>query len=233
MKKSLLIKGIVTVIATIGIGVGISTAQQPQTAQASTKFSKSELQGPTGYFKSDKAGFAFRWTKIKVSNGGHVRAIIMGDFKAPQLAMVIPVKNSFSKTRRTLYVTYHTVSNGKVGSKNYKLYLYKKTSTTYSAKLTKYKNGRAVNTKGTTYTFTKTKTSPAKSYANLYTKPIIEKSVTDTENAYVEKQYQDALAKGENMEDPAEDSDLQAKIKDAVTTETTKEINTFINSFNS
>ncbi|KRL76993.1 hypothetical protein FC17_GL001448 [Secundilactobacillus paracollinoides DSM 15502 = JCM 11969] len=199
MKKSVLIKGFIAAVATLGIGLGSTALAQPQTAQASTKFSKSELQGPTGYFKSDKAGYAFHWTKIKVSNGGHVRAIMMGDFKAPQLAMVVPVKNSFSKTMRTLYVTYHTISNGKVGKTNYKLSIYKKTSSTYSAKLTKYKSGRAVNIKGTTYTFTKTKSSPAKSYVNTYTKPIFQKSLQDQYEAAVQKQYQDYLAKGENV----------------------------------
>ncbi|KRM73829.1 hypothetical protein [Secundilactobacillus collinoides] len=232
MKKTFLIKGILTLIATIGIGVGFGAVQHPQTAQASTKFSQSELQGPTGYFKSAKAGYAFRWTKIKVGNSGHIRAIIMGDFKAPQLTMVIPVKNSFSKSHRTLNVTYRAVSNGKIGSKNYKLSLYKKTGSTYTAKLTKYKDGRAVNVKGTTYTFTKTKTSPAKSYASAYTKPVIEKLLTNQYNAYVEKEYQDDLAKGENVEDPAESSDLQTQIKDKVATETTKEIKQFVDAFN-
>ncbi|ANZ64560.1 hypothetical protein AYR62_10995 [Secundilactobacillus paracollinoides] len=56
MKKSVLIKGFIAAVATLGIGLGSTALAQPQTAQASTKFSKSELQGPTGYFKSDKAG---------------------------------------------------------------------------------------------------------------------------------------------------------------------------------
>ncbi|WP_054760226.1 hypothetical protein [Secundilactobacillus collinoides] len=65
MKKTFLIKGILTLIATIGIGVGFGAVQHPQTAQASTKFSQSELQGPTGYFKSAKEDMPFAGQKSK------------------------------------------------------------------------------------------------------------------------------------------------------------------------
>lgn len=209
MKLHRLLKGIAAVLVTIGIGATV--LHQPATAHASSVFSKTDVKGPTGYFKSDKAGFAFRWANVKVKSGT-ARVIIMGDFKAPQVAVMLPTKNTITNNRTKFTARFHTLSSaGKVGAKNYYLYLNKKSSTTYTAKLTNYRNGRAVSTKGTTYTFTRTTKNPASTYANKFTKPTITKVFTTAANTEAKAQKTDIT-----------DSDYQAALKKAANTYATK-----------
>lgn len=189
MSNHRLIKETAIILAVISFGS--AALHHPATAHASSVFTKTDVKGPTGYFKSAKAGFAFHWKNVKTSSGT-ARVIVMGDFKAPQVAVMMPTKNTITNNRTKFTANFRTVSStGKVGSKNYKLYLYKKSSTKYTAKLTGYRDGRAVSTKGTTYTFTRTTKNPATSYASAYTKPIVTKLFTTAANTEAKSQNED------------------------------------------
>ncbi len=63
---------------------------------AADTFAKNEISGPKGYFKSDKAQFAFYWKYLK-TNKGVQTVLIFGDFKQPQLQIGMPVLNTISK----------------------------------------------------------------------------------------------------------------------------------------
>jgi hypothetical protein len=110
--------------------------------------------------------------------------------------------------------------------------LYKQSSTKYRGYLT-YQgvNVHQLSTKGTAYTFTKTKTSPATKFAQ-YAKPTLTSYYTDELNANVQKEYQEGIAAGKNYKDPATDSDVQAKIKDTVNTQVASDLVTLAKSFN-
>ncbi|GAA3622141.1 hypothetical protein [Secundilactobacillus similis] len=227
MKKAL--TGIVVTAAAF-VGVTLATIQPAQAS--STKFTASEINKPTGYFNSTKAQYAFHWKTVK-NKKGTVHYLIFGDFSKPALSTgVVSAKYKLSKTHRTLTTTYRAIdSKGNLG-KTYKFTLYKQSSTKYRGYLT-YQgvNVHQLSTKGTAYTFTKTKTSPATKFAQ-YAKPTLTSYYTDELNANVQKEYQEGIAAGKNYKDPATDSDVQAKIKDTVNTQVASDLVTLAKSFN-
>ncbi|WP_418611217.1 hypothetical protein R0206_11195 [Levilactobacillus brevis] len=66
-----------------------------------------------------------------------------------------------------------------LSKKNYTFKLTKKTSTTFSTKVYGTKLNRRLATSGKSYTYTKTKTSPASAYAKKYVKPVMLKKYTE------------------------------------------------------
>ena len=213
------------------MGASIYIAAQTPT-YASTQFSKSEISGPSGYFSSKKAGFSFYWKNLK-TNRGIQTMLVYGDFKAPQLQIAVPTLNKLSKDKHTFLSNYKMVSSkGKLLKQQYYFKMKKLSSTKYQVKLACYNGGRVPSAKGKSFTFTKTKKSPAKSFASAYSKPAFMKKYTDELNQSAQKQYEEQKAKGQNVQDPSTSSEVQSEVKQKATEATNKSLKQFINGFN-
>lgn len=207
---------------TLGLG-GVVALSQPVTASASSKFTGI----PTTYLKSAKAQYAFHWQKVTVGKKTGT-FLIFGNFKTSGVSYAIPTKYKLSKTHRTLTTYYKLLNNkGKVGKATYRMDLYKYSNAHYRVKLNNYKAGLLPSYKGKAYTFTSVKTSPAKTYANKYTKPGLTSAYTTALTNYVQEQYKD----GKTSIDPST-ADAKAQIKTEVDKQVNTTLTSLINSFN-
>lgn len=231
MKKAL--TGLAIAAAAL-VGVTLATTQPAQAS--STKFTANEVNNPTGYFNSTKAQYAFHFKTEKAKVGKKtVKAayLYLGDFKKPSLLKGYVTKYTLSKNRRTLTTTYRIFdTEGNLSNASYKFTLYKQSSTKFKGYLT-YRgvNVHYLSNKGTAYTFTKTKSSPATKFAQ-YAKPALETYYTDQLNASVQKQYQEGIAAGKNYKDPATDSEVQDQIKSKVADYVSNDLTSLAKSFN-
>ncbi|MTV82056.1 hypothetical protein [Secundilactobacillus folii] len=212
----------ILVAATMVIG-GFAAIQQPTVAHASKTFSSI----PGGHFQSAKAQYAFHFQAIKAGNKTGLM-LVFGDFKNASVRYAVPVKSAASKNHRTLNIYYRVESlKGKLGKTNYKMSIYKYSNTKYRVKLYNYKSGLFPSYKGTAYTFKLTKSSPAKTFANKYTKPKLTKSLTAALTQYVAQQY----AAGKASQDP-NDPQVKAAITKAANNTLNKDITALLNSYN-
>lgn len=85
---------------------------------------------------------------------------------------------------------------------------------------------------GKSYTFTKTKISPAKQYANKYSKPVFMNYYTNLLNNNINKQYQKDISEGEQTINPKNDPILQERIKVASILYAQQDIISLVNLFN-
>lgn len=209
-------KNVTKLVLAMALGLGgVVALSQPVTASASSKFTGI----PTTYLKSAKAQYAFHWQKVKVGKKTGT-FLIFGNFKTSGVSYAIPTKYKLSKTHRTLTTYYKLLNNkGKVGKATYRMDLYKYSNAHYRVKLNNYKAGLLPSYKGKSYTFTSVKTSPAKTYANKYTKPGLTSALTSN----TQEQYKD----GKTSIDPS-----TAAAKAQIKTEVDKYLTSLINSFN-
>lgn len=206
---------------TLAVG-GFVVGQQPLSAHASTTFSSV----PSGHFQSAKAQYAFHWQNVKVKKQT-TKVLVFGNFKGASVRYGIPTKYKLSKNHRTLNTYYRLMSlKGNLGKTVYKMSTYKYSNTKYRVKLYTYKNGLLPSYKGKSYTFKLTKGSPAKSFANKYTKPNLTKSLTASLTKYVADQY----AAGKSSLDP-NDAKVKAAITQSANTTTTKNINALVKAY--
>lgn len=209
-------KNVTKLVLAMALGLGgVVALSQPVTASASSKFTGI----PTTYLKSAKAQYAFHWQKVTIGKKTGT-FLIFGNFKTSGVSYAIPTKYKLSKTHRTLTTYYKLLNNkGKVGKATYRMDLYKYSNAHYRVKLNNYKAGLLPSYKGKAYTFTSVKTSPAKTYANKYTKPGLTSALT----SYAQEQYKD----GKTSIDPS-----TAAAKAQIKTEVDKYLTSLINSFN-
>lgn len=201
-------------------------------SSASTTFSSGDISGPSGYFKSARAQFAFHWKNVKTKQGIQT-VLIFGDFQKPQIQTAIPTGNKISANKKTFYSTYRLInSNGKLQPTETSFKIIQLGKNRYQVHIATTGTGRIAKSGGKSYTFTRTKTSPAKTYANAYSKRVLNQRYTNQLNANLEKQYQAAKQKGENIKDPATDPDIQAKVKSTAATATARSIKNIIKAFN-
>lgn len=207
------------------------TALQTPT-QASDTFDKSEISGPTGYFKSDKAQFAFHWKYLK-TNKGVQTILIFGDFKKPQLQIGMPVLNNISKDRTTFTSQYKFVSTkGKLLNQKYYFPMKKISDNAYQVHLAYHNGGRVPSANGKSYIFTKTSKSPAKTYANRYSANSLRKTYTAQLEKSANDQYKKEKAAGKNVANPATNKAVQRRIKTKVNVAVQKSVKQIIKGFN-
>lgn len=208
---------------TVGLGSALAFAQQPTTAQASSKFSSI----PTGYLQSAKAQYAFHWKKVTMGKTtGNI--LIFGNFKSGMVKYAIPTKYKLSKTKRTLTTYYKTISTkGKVSKATYRMDLYKYSTAHYRVKLNNYKAGRYPSYKGSSYTFSHATKSPASTYANKYLKTPLTSAYTTTLTKYVQQQFAD----GKTSLDPST-AEVQKEIADKASDTAKTDVANMVKSFN-
>lgn len=182
--KRLMVKMGLLVLAAGTLG-GIAA---PSVASAKTKakptFTNTDLKR---YYKSAKSKTAFYFKTYK-SSGKTGTLLIFGDFNGANANVKYGVPSSIksSKNKRTLTTKYKLIefktkdnkTTTSLSKKNYTFKLTKKTSTTFSTKVYGTKLNRRLATSGKSYTYTKTKTSPASAYAKKYVKPVMLKKYT-------------------------------------------------------
>lgn len=209
------------VVLAMGIG-GLVAVQQPTTAHAAKTFSSL----PSGNLQSAKAQYAFRYQKVS-SKGKTGEILVLGDFKNASVRYAIPYKLKLSKDHRTLSTYYHLMSlKGKLGKSTYKMSVYRYSTTKYRVKLNNYKAGRMPSYKGSSYTFTATKSSPASKYASKYTKP----AVTKTYTAQLTKALADQYSSGKSSLDP-NSAEVKAQISKSVGSTVDKTITALLNAY--
>ncbi len=219
-------KTIKILIAISLITLGILFAGTTNSQAAKTK----DPIDTSGFFTSDKAAFAFHWENIKTNNG-EKNVIIFGDFQTPILEVGYPTLVKYNKDTATinyqltdikgnLLAPIHTFTVKKTGSNSFKVYL------------DSFQTGRLPSTKGNSYTFSKTKTSPAEVYANKYSAGPLNKEFTNKLDAVVEAEYKASLEKGENVKDPASDPNVQSSITKNAADATAKAVEQMIVGFN-
>ncbi|PBQ24428.1 hypothetical protein CNR29_10555 [Levilactobacillus brevis] len=183
--KRLMVKMGLLVLAAGTLG-GIAA---PSVASAKTKakptFTNTDLKR---YYKSAKSKTAFYFKTYK-SSGKTGTLLIFGDFNGANANVKYGVPSSIklSKNKRTLTTKYKLIefktkdnkTTTSLSKKNYTFKLTKKTSTTFSTKVYGTKLNRRLATSGKSYTYTKTKTSPASAYAKKYVKPVMLKKYTE------------------------------------------------------
>ncbi|WP_367296288.1 hypothetical protein [Levilactobacillus yonginensis] len=201
MKRFMVKLGLVAVaLGTLGGVVA------PSVASAKTKptFTNTDLKR---YYKNAKSKTAFYFKTYK-SGKKTGEMLIFGDFngKNANVKYGVPTSVKFSKNRQTMTTKYKLIefktTKGKtttsLAKKAYTFKLTKKSSTKFSAKLTGTKFNRRLGTSGKTYSYTKTKTSPAKSYANKYVKPEMKKAYTEAFDSLPAADKQAAVKKYTN-----------------------------------
>ncbi|PAL01154.1 hypothetical protein B8W96_03160 [Lentilactobacillus parakefiri] len=224
------LKRLTGTLAAASILFTLSAAASP--ARAADTFSKDEISGPTGYFKSDKAQFAFHWKYLKTSKGVQT-VLVFGDFNKPQLQVGMPTLNNISKDRRTFTSQYKFVSTkGKLLKQVYYFPLVKLSDTTYRVHLAYHNGARVPSANGKAYTFTKTSKSPAKSYANKYAAKSLKKQYTAELEKSVQKQYQKEKAAGKNVSNPKTNKTVQKRIRNKVNNAVKKSVKQIIKGFN-
>lgn len=148
-----------TVAVAFGLFGGVLLSQ-PATAQASSTFSRSTLNNPTGYYYTNKGQYAFRWASLKRS-GKTYHFISMVNFKNGTVYTGGISRYEISRNRRTFTTTFKLYSNaGNLSSATYKFGLYKLSTSKYRVKLYTYKAGKLLSNKGTTYSITRTTKNP-------------------------------------------------------------------------
>ncbi|CAJ1229046.1 hypothetical protein LZY01_06040 [Levilactobacillus zymae] len=148
-------------------------------AKSTTKFVNRDLQS---YYKSAKAKSAFHFATIQSTTNSKKAAtmLVMGDFGSdPSVKYGALTSLKMSKNNKVLTTKYRILNFKQSGDKTttslskktYTFKLTKKSTNKFSAKLTGTKANRRLGTSGKTYTYTRTKTSPAKAYATKYVQP--------------------------------------------------------------
>lgn len=200
--------------------------------KASNTFDKSEISGPTGYFKSNKARFAFHWKYLKTKKGVQT-ILIFGDFNKPELQIGMPVLNNISKDRTTFTSQYKFVNTkGKLLNQKYYFPIKKLSNNSYQVHLAYHNGGRVPSANGKSYIFTKTAKSPAKIYANKYSAQTLKKQYTTQLEKSANKQYKKAKAAGKNVANPATNKQVQKRIKAKVNSAVKKSVKQIIQGFN-
>ncbi|KRK93968.1 hypothetical protein FD25_GL001297 [Levilactobacillus acidifarinae DSM 19394] len=152
-------------------------------AKSTPKFVNQDLQR---YYKSAKAKSAFHFATIQSTTNSKKTApiLVMGDFGSdPSIKYGTITSLKMSKNNKVLTTKYRLLNFKQTGDKTttsvskktYTFKLTKKSTNKFSAKLTGTKANRRLGTSGTTYTYTRTKTSPAQAYATKYVKPTMYK----------------------------------------------------------
>lgn len=204
----------------------------PTATQASDTFSDSEISGPTGYFKSSKAQFAFHWKNLKTDSGVQT-ILIFGDFHKPQIQLGMPSLNNISKDRKTFTSEYKFISSkGKLLTQKYYFPIKKLSDNSYQIHLAYHDGARVPSANGKSYVFTKSATSPAKSYAHKYSAKVLKKEYTLQLQASSEKQYRKEKAKGKSVSDPATNKTMQKKIAKRANAAVAKSVKQIIKGFN-
>ncbi|HJE86760.1 MAG TPA: hypothetical protein K8U88_04140 [Levilactobacillus hammesii] len=135
------------------------------------------------YYKNAKSKTAFYFKTYK-SGGKTGSMLIFGDFgSTPNVKYGVPTSTKLSKNRQTLTTKYKLIqfktvdkkTTTSLTKKTYTFKLTKKSSTKFTAKIAGTKANRRLATTGKTYTYTKTKTSPAAAYGKKYVKPVLYK----------------------------------------------------------
>ncbi|NLR08802.1 MULTISPECIES: hypothetical protein [Lactobacillaceae] len=135
------------------------------------------------YYKSAKSKTAFYFKTYK-SGGKTGSMLILGDFGSkPNVKYGVPTSTKLSKNRQTLTTKYKLIqfktANKKTTTsltkKTYTFKLTKKSSNKFTAKIAGTKANRHLATTGKTYTYTRTKTSPAAAYSKKYARPVLYK----------------------------------------------------------
>lgn len=175
-----------TVAVAFGLFGGVLLSQ-PATAQASSTFSRSTLNNPTGYYYTNKGQYAFRWASLKRS-GKTYHFISMANFKNGTVYTGGISRYEISRNRRTFSTTFKLYSNaGNLSSATYKFGLYKLSTSKYRVKLYTYKAGKLLSNKGTTYSITRTTKNPFSRMFDAYTKQDLTDQVTNA----LQKRYED------------------------------------------
>lgn len=152
-------------------------------AKTSVKFANKDLQS---YYKSAKAKSAFHFETVKASTNSKKSAtiLVMGDFgSVPNVKYGALNSMKLSKNSKVLTMKYKLINfktaNGKtttsLSKKAYTFKLTKKSANKFTTKLTGTKANRRLANSGKTYTYTRTKTNPAKAYAKKYVQPTMYK----------------------------------------------------------
>jgi hypothetical protein len=167
----------ILVASTLG-GLAVPTVAS---AKSKTTFKSADL---SRYYKSAKSKTAFHFTTVRQGKQA-MNLIILGDFgnQQPEVRYGVPTSSfKLSNKGKTLSVKYRPLTykmvNKKatlsIGKTTYKFKMTKKSATKVTTKLT---NGsRRLGSSGKSYTYTLTKSNPAKSYANTYSQPIFRKA---------------------------------------------------------
>lgn len=197
------------------------------TVHAAKTFSKAEASRPVGYFSNSKIGVAFHWKSVRTKSGVK-SALIFGDFKAPRLTGGYSLGNQLSKNKRTLTVYYKKINTKSQLSKTtYHFTLYKLSSRKYQVKV----SNQLPSNHGQKYTFYKTKKSPAKSLANKFSKPVIQKKYKKLLDQQLQKAYQQAKATGQSVQDPATDPQIQQRERATIKVATNSYLKQLVKSF--
>lgn len=172
----------------------------PSVASAKTtpKFANRDLQS---YYKSAKAKSAFHFETLKASKNSKKSAtvLVMGDFgSVPNVKYGALTSMKLSKNSKVLTLKYKLLNfktkSGKtttaLSKKAYTFKLTKKSTNKFTAKLTGTKANRRLANKGKTYTYTRTKTNPAKAYAKKYVQPTMYKKYLKAFNSVEATQAQ-------------------------------------------
>jgi hypothetical protein len=193
---------------------GIVALQQPTTAHASNKISSV----PSGHFTVSKVDYAFHWQTVK--NGSKkAQVLVFGDFRQPAVHYAIPTKYKLSKNHRTLTTYYRLTNNGKLDKTTYRMDIYKYSNSKYKIKLNQYKAGLLPSHKGTSYTVSVTKDSPAQYFATTYTTPKLLDEVTANYTQQVQTQFD----QGKTKADPS-----NADVKQQITDKATSDVGTIV-----
>ncbi|MGQ4558266.1 hypothetical protein ACUIJQ_02980 [Levilactobacillus hammesii] len=173
VKLGLMVVALGTLGGVVAPSVSASAAKKPTINNTDLK----------RYYKNAKSKTAFYFKTYK-SGGKTGTMLIFGDFGAtPNVKYGVPTARTLSKDKRTLTTKYKliqfkTVNNKTTTSLTKKTYTFKmtkKSSNTFAVKIAGSKANRRLATTGKTYTYTRTKTSPAAAYAKKYVRPVLYK----------------------------------------------------------
>ena len=177
--KRLLVKLGLTVMALGTLGGVVAPSVSASAAKKPT-INNTDLKR---YYKNAKSKTAFYFKTYK-SGGKTGSLLIFGDFgSTPNVKYGVPTSTKLSKNRQTLTTKYKLIqfktvdkkTTTSLTKKTYTFKLTKKSSTKFTAKIAGTKANRRLATTGKTYTYTKTKTSPAAAYGKKYVKPVLYK----------------------------------------------------------
>ena len=177
--KRLLVKLGLTVMALGTLGGVVAPSVSASAAKKPT-INNTDLKR---YYKNAKSKTAFYFKTYK-SGGKTGSMLIFGDFRStPNVKYGVPTSTKLSKNRQTLTTKYKLIqfktvdkkTTTSLTKKTYTFKLTKKSSTKFTAKIAGTKANRRLATTGKTYTYTKTKTSPAAAYGKKYVKPVLYK----------------------------------------------------------
>ncbi|UIF28278.1 hypothetical protein KB236_06880 [Levilactobacillus brevis] len=177
--KRLLVKLGLTVMALGTLGGVVAPSVSASAAKKPT-INNTDLKR---YYKNAKSKTAFYFKTYK-SGGKTGSMLIFGDFgSTPNVKYGVPTSTKLSKNRQTLTTKYKLIqfktvdkkTTTSLTKKTYTFKLTKKSSTKFTAKIAGTKANRRLATTGKTYTYTKTKTSPAAAYGKKYVKPVLYK----------------------------------------------------------